>query len=71
MGFGLVNGFIDHLHARLGTTSTYKAIADLHALKITRLHPKSSQYDFISPILTTNLNNGDSSAYVVTPLLAG
>jgi hypothetical protein len=31
----LVNGFIDHLHTPLGTTSNYSAIANLHTLQIT------------------------------------
>jgi hypothetical protein len=34
-GFGLVNGFIDHLYTRLGTTSNYGAIANLHNSQIT------------------------------------
>jgi hypothetical protein len=29
-GFGLVNGFIDHLYTRLGTTHNYSAITNLH-----------------------------------------
>jgi hypothetical protein len=33
-GFGWVNAFIDHLHTRLGTTSTYNGIADLQTLQI-------------------------------------
>jgi hypothetical protein len=56
----LVNGFIDQLYTRLGTTSTYKAI--------TRAQAKSSQSVFTSRFLVTDLNNGDSSASVVTPL---
>jgi hypothetical protein len=35
MGFGLVNGFIHHLYAQLGTTSHYSATADLHNSQIT------------------------------------
>jgi hypothetical protein len=66
-----VNGFIVHLYTQLGTTSTYKAIADLHTLHSTRVHCKSSQYVFTSRFLITDLNNGDSSDSVVTPLPAG
>jgi hypothetical protein len=71
IGFGLVNGFIDHLYTRLGTTSTHNAIADLHILQITRAHTKSSQSTFTSRFLVVDLNNGDSSASVVTPLPTG
>jgi hypothetical protein len=39
-GFGLVIGFIDHLHTQLRTTSHYSAIADL-TLQITRAHTES------------------------------
>jgi hypothetical protein len=35
MGYGLVNGFIDHLYTPLGTISNYSAIADFHTLPIT------------------------------------
>jgi hypothetical protein len=67
---GLANGFIDHLYTRLGTTriSTYKAIAGLHTLQITRAHAKSSQSPFSSHFLATDVNNGDSSASVLTSL---
>jgi hypothetical protein len=34
-GFGLVNGFIDHLYSRLGNTSNYSATANLHNSHIT------------------------------------
>jgi hypothetical protein len=37
-GFGLENGVIDHFNKRLVTTLNYSAIADLHALQITRAH---------------------------------
>jgi hypothetical protein len=66
-----VNGFIDHLYTRLGMTRNYSATADLHALQITRAHPKYSQSVFTSRYLVTDLNNGDSSAFLVTPLLPG
>jgi hypothetical protein len=32
---GLVNGFIDHLYTRLGTTSNYSATTNLDTLQIT------------------------------------
>jgi hypothetical protein len=66
-----VNEFIDHLYTRLGTTSTYNAIADLHPLQITIAHAKSSQSAFTSRFLVTDLNDRDSSASVLTSLTAG
>jgi hypothetical protein len=71
MGFGFVNGLIDHLYTQLKTTSTFVAIADLHILQITRAHAKSSQSAFTSHFLVKDLKNGDSSASVVTPLPTG
>jgi hypothetical protein len=62
-----VNGFIDHLYKRLGATSAYNAIADLHNLLITSAHDSV----FTSRFLVTGLNNEDSSASVVTPFPAG
>jgi hypothetical protein len=32
---GLVNGFIDHLYARVNITSKYSALANFHTLRIT------------------------------------
>jgi hypothetical protein len=58
-----MNRFIDHLYTRLGTTSTYNAVADLHTLQISRAHAKSSQSAFTSRFLVTDLNNGDYSAF--------
>jgi hypothetical protein len=69
MGFELVNGFIDHLYTRFGIT--HAAIADLHALQITRAQVNSSLSAFPSRLLVTDLNNRDSSATVVMPLPAG
>jgi hypothetical protein len=66
-----MNGFIDNLYTRLGTTSIYNDIADLHTLQITRAHVKFSQSAFTSRFLVTDLNNVDSSASAVTPLPAG
>jgi hypothetical protein len=48
----------------------YSIIANLHTLQITRAHAKSSQSAFTSRFLITDLNNGDSSASVLKPLLA-
>jgi hypothetical protein len=35
MGYGLVNGFIDHLYTPLEIASNCSATANLHTLKIT------------------------------------
>jgi hypothetical protein len=35
MGYGLVNGFIDHLYTPLGTSCNYSTITDIQALQIT------------------------------------
>jgi hypothetical protein len=40
-GYGLLNGFIDHLYTRLGSTSHYSAIANLHTLQITTAPAKA------------------------------
>jgi hypothetical protein len=69
MGFWLVNGFTDHL--QIVTKSNYNAIANLHTLQFTRADATSSQSAFISRFLVTDLNNGDSSASVLTSLLSG
>jgi hypothetical protein len=64
-GFELVTRFIDHLYPRLGTTSyNYNAIAHLHT-------KPQSFIVFLSRCLVTALNNGDSSASVLMPMLAG
>jgi hypothetical protein len=39
---GLVNGFIYHVHAPLGTTSNYRAIVNLHKSQITTAIAKSA-----------------------------
>jgi hypothetical protein len=68
--FVLVNGFIDHLYTPFGTTSNYSAIANLHSLQITTAHAKSQTFlVLLSRCLVTALNNGDSSASVLIPLL--
>jgi archaellum component FlaF (FlaF/FlaG flagellin family) len=66
-----VTRFIDHLYTRLGTTSDYRAIADLRTLEITRAHTKSSQSSSTSHFLVTASNNGDSSVSVLMSLLSG
>jgi hypothetical protein len=66
-----VDGFIGHLYTPLVTTTNYNALVNLHTLQITRAHVMSSQFAFSSRFLATNLNNGDSSASVLTSLLSG
>jgi hypothetical protein len=66
--FGLVICFIDLL--QIVTTSNYNAIAYLRTLQITTAHAKPSQSDFTSRLLVTDLNNGDSSASLLTLLLS-
>jgi hypothetical protein len=66
-----VNAFIDHLYTRLISTSNYSAIADLHTSEITIAHAKSSQSASTSRFLVKDLNTGDSSASMLTPLPAG
>jgi hypothetical protein len=43
-----VNGFIDYLYTRLGTTSNYSAIADLHILRITTAHAQPRVFSSVS-----------------------
>jgi hypothetical protein len=65
-----VNGYIDHLH--IGTTGNHGAITDLHTLQIPTEHAKPRSFiAFHSHCFVTALNNGDSSASVLTPLPAG
>jgi hypothetical protein len=40
MGYGLVNGFINHLNTPLGTTHNYSAVTGLHSSQITTAHAK-------------------------------
>jgi hypothetical protein len=51
MGFALVNRFIDQLHTRLWTTSTYSATADLHNSQITTAPAKPFQPAVSSPAI--------------------
>jgi hypothetical protein len=71
MGFGLKIGFIDHFNTQLVTTINYNGITDLHTLQITTAHAKSIQSAFSSCFPVTGLNNGDSSASVLTSLSTG
>jgi hypothetical protein len=63
-GVWIVNGFIDRLYPPLGTTSNYKAIANLHTLQINatpvKLFPACCV--FISLSLGTASNKAYSSA---------
>jgi hypothetical protein len=59
------------IHLQIETTSNYNTVANLHTLQITTAHPKPSQSDFTSRFPVTDLNNGDSSACVLTSLLFG
>jgi hypothetical protein len=68
-GFRLVTPFIDHL--QIVTASNYSVIAKLHTSQNTREHARSSQSDFTSRFLVTDLNRGDSAASVLTSLPAG
>jgi hypothetical protein len=49
MGFGLVIGFIEHLH--IVTTSNYSASAYSHTLQFTTARTKSSQSTVPSPVV--------------------
>jgi hypothetical protein len=68
-GFGLEIGFIDHL--QIVTTRNYNAIANCHTLQITAAHVKPLQSVFTCRFPVIDLNNGDSSASVLTLLLSG
>jgi hypothetical protein len=72
-GFGFDIGFIDHFNTRLVTTLNYSAIADLHILKITRVHVKSISACsiFTSRFQATASNSGYPSASALTPFPAG
>jgi hypothetical protein len=56
--FGLFNGFIDHLYARPGTTSNYRATANLHSSQIIIA---TTCCVFTSRSLATASNSGSSS----------
>jgi hypothetical protein len=62
---------IGHFNKRLVTTSNYSAVANLHTLQVNTAHAKTSQYAFTSRFPVTDLNDGDSSASVLTSLLSG
>jgi hypothetical protein len=62
-----VTGFIEHLHKHLVTTSNYNAIAYLDTLQITTARARPQSFIvFPSNCLITALDNGDSSASVLT-----
>jgi hypothetical protein len=73
MGFGLVIGFILNFNTRLVTTCNYNTITDLHSLQntVTATHAKSLQSAFNSRFPVMDLNNGESSAFVLMLLLSG
>jgi hypothetical protein len=72
VGFGLEIGFIGHFSTRLVTTLNYRAIADLHTLKITTAHAFFSVCCvFTIRSLVTATNSGDSWATALTSLLSG
>jgi hypothetical protein len=64
MGFGLVNGFIDHLYTWLRTTSIYCATTNLHNSQITTAPAKPFPFCCVltSRSLAMASNSGDSSA---------
>jgi hypothetical protein len=59
------------IHTPLVTTGNDNGVANPHTLQIARAHSKSSQFAFTRRFLVTDLNNGDSSASVLTSLLPG
>jgi hypothetical protein len=61
--------FIDHL--QIVTASNYNTIANFHNFQITTARAKPSESASTSRFLVTYLNNGDSSASVLTSLLSG
>jgi hypothetical protein len=69
---GLVNRFIDHLYAPLGTTSNYRATANLHTLQITTAPAKPFLACCVltSSSLATDPNSEDSSASRAQVLLS-
>jgi hypothetical protein len=63
-GYGLENGFIDHLYTPLGTTSNYSATANFHNSQTTTApaKPFPACCVFTTRSLATASNSGDSSA---------
>jgi hypothetical protein len=59
-----VNGFVYHLYTRLGTTTSYRANANLHNSQITTAHTKPFPACCVvtSRSLATAYNSADSSA---------
>jgi hypothetical protein len=50
MGFGMVNGFIEHLYTQLITTSNYSTNTNSHTMQVTTAYTKSSQSAVSSPV---------------------
>jgi hypothetical protein len=67
------NRFSDHFTTRLGTTSNYSVIANLHTIQITAANTKFSPACsvFASRFLITVPNSWNSSDSVLTPFSAG
>jgi hypothetical protein len=65
----LETGFTDYL--QIVTTSNYNTITNQDTLQITTAHAKPSQPASTSRFHVTDLNNGDSSASVLTSVLSG
>jgi hypothetical protein len=66
-----VPGFTERIYTQLVITSNYNAIANPHILETTRAHAKYFLPAITSRFLVTDLNNGDSSAFVLKSLPAG
>jgi hypothetical protein len=63
-GFELEIALIDHLE--VVTTSNYNTVANFHTLHFTTTHAKSFKSAVASHFPVTDLNNGDSSATVLS-----
>jgi hypothetical protein len=70
-GFGLVNGFIDHLYRRLLSTSNYSAVANQHSSQIATAHakPLPASRAFTSRSLATASGSGDSLVHALKSFL--
>jgi hypothetical protein len=55
MGFEFIIGFIDHI--QVVTTGNRSAVANIHALQITRAHAESSESAFTSRFLVMDTDN--------------
>jgi hypothetical protein len=62
-GFGLVNGFTEHIYTPLGNTRNYSATANLHTSQIAAAHTKHfPAYCLNQPFPGNGFHNGDFSA---------